>query len=135
MLLNFFLSSLVVAGISVLWRGVRTRHNAVRQFFKKFLGFYAPAFLCGTCFTYWIALVYVIVANPLGSWQMPIAGYMPVAIIPIITFIASWMALGFSALFLRFALVLMNETVDHFTHNLNPRGGHGHAHQTSMEHQ
>jgi len=88
------------------------------------MGFYAPAFLCGTCFTYWSALAYVLIANPLAGWQMPVANYIPLMLIPAIKFLASWMALGFSALFFRFALVLMNETVDHFTHNLNPSGGH-----------
>jgi hypothetical protein len=130
MLFNFFISSLIVAGISVLWRGIRTRHKAVRIFFKKQCGFYAPAILCGTCFTYWSALLLILIANPLANWHMPIAGYVPFQLAAFITFFACWMALGFSALFLRFALVLMNETVDHFTHNLNPRGGHGHNNQT-----
>ncbi len=128
MLINFFLSSFVVAGVSVLWRAIRMRHGAVVKFLRTKFGFFATAFLCGFCFTYWTAFVYLLVFNPLKPWAFPFRFPLPLPLQSTIEFLASWMALGFVAVSFRFIFVLLKELVDHFTHHINPNPNHTHEH-------
>ena len=128
MLLNFFLSSLVVAGIAVLWRALRMRHGNLVKFLRKHLGSFATAFLCGFCFTYWVSFIYLLFFNPLTDWQLPLRYNFPTNIETFILFLCSWMALGFVSVTFRFIFVLLKETVDHFTHHINPNPNHTHEH-------
>ena len=128
MLLNFFLSSFTVAGISVIWRELRMRHGGIVKFLKQKLGFLSTALLCGTCFTYWTSFVYLLIFNPLKDWQLPLRYILPLSLMTLLHFLCSWMALAFLAIFFRFSFVLLKETVDHFTHHINPNPNHTHEH-------
>jgi len=125
-MINFLISTLVVSGIAVLWRALRMRHAGLVAFLRKYLGFYATAFLCGFCFTFWVSFFYLLVFNPLESWVLPFR-YIPSGpIVSFLHFLCSWMALGFVSVTFRFVFVLLKESVDHFTHHINPNPNHSH---------
>lgn len=123
MLIDFLFSSLVVAGIAILWRALRMRHKIFARFFKKHLGFFSTAILCGFCFTYWTSFFFLLIFNPLSEWMPPMRHNLPDNIETIFHFLMSWMALSFAAVTLRFMFALLLEAVDHYTHNLHPRHG------------
>ena len=126
--MSFILSSFVVAGIAVLWRALRMRHAGLVKFLRKYLGFYATAFLCGFCFTFWVSFFYLLVFNPLSWWELPFRYEVADNVYLVIHFLCSWMALGFTSVTLRFIFVLLKESVDHFTHHINPNPNHSHNH-------
>jgi len=128
MLINFSLSSFVVAGIAILWRALRMRHGELVKFLRKYLGFFATALLCGFCFTYWTAFFFLLFFNPLQAWQLPLRYGFEGEFYSLLHFLCSWMALGFVSVTLRFIFVLLKESVDHFTHHINPNPNHQHTH-------
>lgn len=115
-------SSFIITSITILWRStLRKNSNLGPAIRKKFPVFIGVALTCGTCFSYWIVLIFVLVCRP-----FPI-GYF--SFVPLHTYwvhvFFSWMYLGFSVVLLRFLFALIQEKVDYF-HLLNNHGEHKH---------
>jgi hypothetical protein len=76
---------------------------------------------CGSCFTFWLTLIFVLIFNPLGtclSSEMPL-----ISILFPVSYFAQWMSLGWGAVFLRFLYIYLQESVNAIVHGI---GGHGH---------
>lgn len=108
MLIDLFLSSFTIAGIAVIWRNWLHDHPAWKEYIQKYLKGFYKVLLCGSCFTYWISLLFLLIHNPLQSWilEEPIIFKMA----------ASWMALAFLSVSLRFLYVLIQENVHRLVH-------------------
>ncbi|MEK7612193.1 MAG: hypothetical protein AAB407_02535 [Patescibacteria group bacterium] len=126
---NFFMTSIVVAGTAVLWRSLLNNSAWLRNAVKNILpGKIAKAVTCGLCFTYWLALFAVIISDPLRGWVPPWRFAMAVELESLLSFMTSWMAIGFGAVALRFVYVVIQESVNYFTHTLNASHGKTHEH-------
>jgi hypothetical protein len=112
--LKFFLSSAAVAGVAVIWRNWITDHPNFKQWIENALGPLKRTLLCGSCFTYWLALAFTITAEPISYW-MPFA---PSAVGLVADVFARWMALSWSSVFLRFLYVALQELVHYQVHHL-----------------
>ncbi len=98
-----------VAGLAVIWRNWLEDHQNTKEYIKTKLGAYNKVLLCGSCFTYWIALIALIFINPFTEMRNIIDNR-------IIFFFASWMSLAYISVFLRFLYVLIQETVSEKVH-------------------
>jgi len=109
---QFIISILSVAGFTVIWRNWINDHPKYKIKIENILGSYKKVLLCGSCFTYWISLIFTIINNPLKSmWgDSMYSGFY---------FIASWMALSYGAVFARFLYILIQENVHNLVHNHN----------------
>lgn len=116
----YFISATSLAGTAVLWRNWLQDHPSWKDRLQKDLGIIAKALTCGSCFTFWITLIFVLIFDPLGVFlfqTMPMASIFPAS------YLIQWMALGWGAIFLRFLYIFLQESVSAMVH-----GGHGHGH-------
>lgn len=109
-IITYSISATALAGATVLWRNWLSDHPSWKRWLEKYLGIASRAFTCGSCFTYWIALIYVIAFNPLGGPFL-------------ISYPLQWMSLAWSAVVLRFGYVFLQESVNKLVHGPD---GHGH---------
>jgi hypothetical protein len=98
-----------IAGGSVLWRNWLEHHEEWKNYIKKTLGSLDKVLLCGSCFTYWLSLFALYFINPFYEFSEKFNS-------KIIFFIASWMALSYLSVFLRFVYILIQETVSEKVH-------------------
>lgn len=119
---TFFISGAAVAGVAVIWRNWISDHPNFKQWLEKTVGPLNKVLLCGSCFTYWLALAFTLMAEPLSFW-MPFAdsgaGF-------IANICVRWMALSWLSVFLRFAYVAIQEHVHYQVHHL---GKDNHTHR------
>lgn len=109
---EFIFSTLSIAGFAVIWRNWINDHLKYKNAIEKILGSYKKILLCGSCFTYWVALIVTIINNPLKDlWRDSDK--------KIFYFIASWMAIAYVSVFLRFLYVLIQENVHNLMHEHN----------------
>lgn len=109
MSIDFLFSSFAIAGIAVLWRNLIKDHPLWETAIKKALGTWNKLLLCGSCFTYWLSLIFLLIHNPLAAWA-------PDTALPVRLFI-TWMALAFAAVSFRFGYVYLQEKVHHLVHS------------------
>ena len=115
LILNLILTSMAVAGAAVLWRNWLEDHKSWKTWIMSRLGGLHKAMTCGSCFTYWLALVATITLRPMEFWR-PIASSELVTI-PLTT-LMHWMALAWLSVLLRFAYVALQELVNYQVHTL-----------------
>ncbi len=101
-MLNFFLSASAVAGVAVIWRNWLEDHSSWKTTIARFP--LHKALLCGSCFTYWIGLLYTIAASPLSFWTDNL--------------FLQWMALSWLSVLFRFTYVAVQELVHFQVHHL-----------------
>ena len=121
---DIFLSVCAIAGTAVLWRNWIEQHPRTKSNIEKKLGGMSPLLLCGSCFTYWLALGTTIIHAPLGGW----AATFPSAIPPLLAVGIQWMALGYLSVLFRFSYVLIQEYTSILVHN------HDHTHTNTTQH-
>ena len=120
----YFFSVMAVAGVAVIWRNWLEDHQAQRQALKARLPrVLFKALTCGSCFTYWAALAFVGLFDPLtglfgqGVWHVLI----------------SWMAVAMGSVFMRFSYVLVQERVHDIVHARDRHEQHDDAPQAIAE--
>lgn len=109
------LTGMSVAGATVLWRNWLEDHKGLKSWIMNSLGGFHKALTCGSCFTYWLALIATLAIRPLETWQ-------PLSFAMSFTWLANvavhWMTLAWLAVFLRFAYVALQELVNYQVHTL-----------------
>ena len=114
-----------VAGTAVLWRTWLLDHPNFNEWLKEKLGPVGKALLCGSCFTYWITLVFILICNPIAFWTSFVPNFSsPWLFGFIINTFLQWMALSWLSIFLRFSYVAIQELVHYQMHHL--RDDHKH---------
>lgn len=118
---SYFVSATALAGLAVLWRNWLADHPNWTAAIKKIFGPLNKALTCGSCFTFWIALAFVLIFNPLESF---LTALLPAEILffKISAYLIQWFSLGWTALFLRFSYVAIQEHVSRTVH----QDGHQH---------
>jgi hypothetical protein len=116
MLINFFLSSCAIAGIAVLWRNILNDHVSLKEGIENKLKFFHKIFTCGSCFTYWISLLFVVLSDPLDFWLPFSAEFFNLFV--------HWMAVAFLSVIMRFTYISIQELVYYQVHHL--REDHSH---------
>lgn len=105
---NFVIGAMSVAGFSAIWRNWVEDHPRWESFIKKVLGKAHKVLTCGPCFTYWVALAFTLIINPLNGW-------MPMNDSYIIGFLGNiflrWMAFSWLSVFFRFAYTSLQQYV------------------------
>lgn len=107
MITHFILTTLAVAGATILWRTVKDDFPA----FKKFvigLPLVGPALQCGICVSYWFSLAAIALINPLPGWY-PVLPYDLGAFEAFLVLGIQWFALGTAVLFTRSLIILQLE--------------------------
>jgi hypothetical protein len=102
----YFISTTALAGFAVLWRNWLADHANWKQWLRNHLGNFAKIFTCGSCFTFWITLAFVLIVNPLKIFFLP----------AVLSYFIQWMSLGYGALFLRFSYIATQEFVGNMVH-------------------
>lgn len=116
---DFFIASLSLAGATVLWRNWIADHPSWKKAIQKHMKGFQKMLLCGSCFTYWLSLAYLILFQPLATWT-PVARLdLPEQVTAVIVFLINWMALSWMAVTLRFLYVIIQELVSMLVHKVN----------------
>jgi hypothetical protein len=110
----YFVSTTALAGIAVLWRNWLEDHVAWKNWLANYFGVVSKALTCGSCFTFWIALAFVLAFDPLKSifYAAPLFAGSNILIL----YLIQWMSFGWGAVFLRFSYVALQETVGKMVH-------------------
>lgn len=117
----YFISASALAGLAVLWRNWLEDHPRWKEWLHGNLGIVARAMTCGSCFTFWITLAFVLVFDP---FRFSFIAVPPFAVLPWpISYFLQWMSLGYGAVLLRFFYVLIQEAVSILVHRFR-----GHIH-------
>ncbi|MFZ2804114.1 MAG: hypothetical protein WA001_02735 [Patescibacteria group bacterium] len=107
-LTSYLFSILAVAGFAVIWRNWLEDHPKFRSAIKTRLPWPFPkALTCGSCFTYWLSLGFILAFDPLPTWQ---SSWVVTHIFLV------WMAVAMGAVFIRFSYVLVQERVHDIVH-------------------
>ncbi len=122
MITNFILTSCAIAGAAVVWRSFLYDFKWLREGIKSHTPIYIGKMLtCGTCFTYWLTLLVVIIFDPLAGWlptqRVQLGGEVAV----LLQIVFSWMAIALIATLLRFGYAAISELVHYQVHKLNHR--------------
>jgi hypothetical protein len=122
MLTTYFLSVMAVAGAAVIWRNWLEGHPAfVDGLKRRSPRVVSKGLTCGSCFTYWLSLGFVLRFDPLAeAWP---GGLMHVLV--------TWLALAMGAVFVRFSYVLVQERVHDIVHGRDRHTGHDHGQETA----
>mgnify|MGYP006872492701 CR=1 FL=1 len=118
MLLQIFIISVFVAGISVAWRNLLWDIKPLDNFVGRFPYFFSKALRCGFCFTFWTALVVVLVANPLQGFSTNYISNGLVWIVGLVDIFVGWVVVAMIAVIIRFFYVVLQETVHYQVHFL-----------------
>jgi hypothetical protein len=119
-------SSFIIASIAILWRSTLNKKPNLGKFLKKtFPAFLGTALTCGLCFTYWVALGFVLFYNPLPFDFFTFNDFICYKTIYFSHIFLSWMFIGFVAVFFRFLYVFLQEKVN-YIYSLNNGGVHNH---------
>jgi|GEM_PF-2913572 len=117
-LIALFLSSFSVAGTAILWRKILADHVRLKKYMQDRFGKFSQAFLCGSCFTYWLSLLFILTFDPLAEWTALNPSTAGAALAHIFL---SWMALSTVSLIFRFGFVMIQEVVHHQVHHLHDK--------------
>ena len=112
---EYFISIATIAGFTIIWRNWLEDHESWKNFIQNNLSFIGKAFLCGSCFTYWMSLLYVLCIKP-------IANIFSVSFSTYIFF--SWMAISYGSVLLRFFYVMIQEVVHYQMHHIRDTHKH-----------
>jgi hypothetical protein len=110
---TYFISVTALAGFAVLWRNWLEDHLDWKEWMRDHLGVVSRSLTCGSCFTLWFTLFFVIAFHPLSIFFE----FTSFASLPVfISYPIQWMSLGWGALFLRFLYVAIQESVSILVH-------------------
>jgi len=112
---DFIIITIAVAGTSILWKNLLGHTPSVAKFVNKIPYPIDHALRCGFCITYWMALVAVIIFNPLSFWEPSIRFEILEPLKSFLHLFVSWFSIGILAAILRFIQALLQETVYHLT--------------------
>lgn len=112
MFINYFLSIVSIAGVAVLWRNLLRDLPHLKKFVRSLPNLLSRALLCGFCFTYWFSFLFLFIFNPLTGWEAPFRDFLPIYFYPALTFLFSWLAISFGAVFLRFLYAFLQERLN-----------------------
>lgn len=127
MLADFIILTLAAAGIALIWRDLLLDFPKLKSFVKDRIPFpFSKALWCGSCFTYWLSLFFVLAADPLAGWTPPFVAALSGPLASAARLVVVWMAFGTVAVTMRFAAVAVQELVAYQTHVLNPKEPHAH---------
>lgn len=121
----YFISAAALAAFAVLWRNWLEDHPHWKDWLHGYLGVIAKALTCGSCFTFWITLIFVLIFNPIGMFFSLVAPFSGLRFGT--SYLFQWMALGWGALFLRFLYVAIQEATGIMVHNFSDHN-HGKDH-------
>lgn len=122
MIITIFLTGAFVAGVAVLWRNLIYDNKGLRDALHTRLPkTIQTALTCGFCFTFWFALLTVLILNPLQGWQLPLRFAIAPAFLFIFQLFSSWMIVGVIAAIIRFSYVALQELVHYQVHVQNKR--------------
>ena|SRR5258708_4715315 len=124
MITDYIFSILAIAGIAVLWRSLLADHASIKEWLIRHVPLLKPSLACGTCFTYWLTLLFVLIFDPLHGWLPPLRFALPSPLDWLFSLGLSWMAVSMGALVIRFIYALIEEHVWYAVHIL--RGSHHH---------
>jgi hypothetical protein len=117
MITNLFLSAAAIAGFAVIWRNLLQKSKSLQSFLNtNFPYFLSYALQCGSCFTYWLTLLFLVFFNPLKNWSLPVEFEINKTISELLMFLINWMILALVAVTMRFVYVAIQEIVNYFTH-------------------
>ena len=121
MFTTLFFSSLVVAGVALLWRNFRyDNENPANIYINRLNYWLRKPITCGLCFTYWVALVFVIFFNPLMGWLPPLRFELGSLQSPFV-FGVSWMVVGTGAAFVVYFLDTFFEVSHYYAHQAHKK--------------
>lgn len=125
MLLNLFISGLVLAGLGRIWAKLQKDLPFIKEFIKnKLHHLLAHALTCSFCFTFWLSLIFVLFFDPLVGW-MPV-NRIEINIIweQFLKILFSWMAVGTTSWIIRFIMDELQMLVHYQNHILKEKSGH-----------
>jgi hypothetical protein len=113
-------TAFVVASFSVIWRKFLNDLPQVKRWILAHIPYPINRTLtCGFCFTYWLSLASLFIFNPLQEWIPPLRWEFLLPMQPLVSIFFAWMAVGFSALIIRFLFVALQELVDYEMYTWN----------------
>lgn len=125
MLLDFFLSSLVLAGLGRIWRKLQKDIPGLKPGIHKYIpSLIARALTCSFCFTFWLSLLFVLIFNPLHNWLPTPRFYLTDNTQAILSIFFAWMAVGTGAWIVRFIMDELQHLVHYQNHVLKEKTGH-----------
>lgn len=125
MILDFFFSILILAGVGRLWGKTQKDFPALKNFIKtKTPHLVSKAFTCSFCFTFWISLVFVLIFDPLRGWSPLIRVDFLNNFKFIISILCSWMTIGTGSWIMRFIMDELQHLVHYQNHILKEKSGH-----------
>jgi hypothetical protein len=110
----YFVSATALAGIAILWRNWLEDHLTWKVWLSNHLGAVSNTLTCGSCFTFWIALCFVLMLNPLQSFFSITQTFGGMS--QLLSWTIQWMTIAWGALFLRFLYVLLQQGVSGLVH-------------------
>ena len=121
---DYTFSILALAGLAALWRSLLADHPTLKLWLAAYVPRIKPSLTCGTCFTYWISLAFVLLFDPLHGWLPPSRILLPQWLEWLLALGLAWMAVSIGALIVRFAYAMLEEYLWYAVHKL--RGLHHH---------
>ena len=122
---QLLIAAMAIGGATVLWRNWLNDHPSWKEGLKR-LRSVGHAMLCGSCFTYWVALAYVVLFDPLRLF-VPIERVgLSSWLYTLIHFLMSWMVVSWASLVARFGYVLIQEAVGYAMHHWHEDEHHPH---------
>jgi hypothetical protein len=112
---SIIFSVLSISGVAVLWRKLLHDHPVWKDWIVFHMPVLGKALTCGLCFTYWLALFFVLWRNPLPNWTGSVF---------VVHVSLSWMVVAFISVFLRFSYVAIQELVHYQVHHLRQEHHH-----------
>jgi len=114
MIVDIIFSCAVVAGVAALWRNFRyDTDNPANKYLNRLPYVLRKPITCGLCVTFWVALAFTALFDPLVSWLPPTRFAFSETLQTILAFLSSWMALGTGSALMLYVLDTFLE-VSHF---------------------
>lgn len=118
MFLSLTLISMAVAGLAVCWRNLQNDIPALANAVGKLPYVLKKGLRCGFCSTFWFSLVAVLLVEPLPCWDLPLRFAVSPEFYFVLRTFALWMMVGMYSVIIRFAYVVLQETVHYQVHHL-----------------
>jgi hypothetical protein len=118
MILQLIVTSIFVAGIAVCWRNLQTDLPCLSKLLNELPWGWRKPLTCGFCFTFWVALVTTLIANPLTGVSVSFNANLPASWFFLTDIFVGWVTVGMLAVIVRFGYVVLQELVYYQVHHL-----------------
>ncbi len=118
MFLNLTFYAMAVAGLAVCWRNLLVDLPGLARVVDRLPYLLRKSLRCGFCSTFWLALVTVLLFEPLPQWTVVVRFTFLQNGAPIFSLFAVWMIVGLYAVCWRFGYVVLQELVHYQVHYL-----------------